>query len=373
MAQTNIITRERRTLVGLESAFGTTPSGSFPNAMTEVVFLHEEMLVDGINVEMLDVMDQRVRRQDAIAPIQGLQIATKYAAKSYLKAIPTSAILTGGGTVTALSHRILFRHLLGSEHAALGTTVASGSSSTVFDVASASNLKKGTWILVDGEPALITDISAVSTVTVSPALSATPSGSDVVRNGLQLRARGVALRRSRFRPRSSAPPRRSSFTTASTAASSLNFQFGQLATLDIDGTAVKFTQGNQSVAVTSVTDDMSVPFTMKNATVLLSTSTLDRTSTLVRVGRDRHAEPVADGARARGRHHGQRRGQHRGRPARRRRSRFARASTRRTCRAFGSGHRVQLRDVDPLRQRVHAAVPRGGLQQRHAHRGCRSP
>jgi hypothetical protein len=280
MAQVNIITRERRTLVALESTFGVTPSGSFPNIPTEMVFLHEEMLVDGINVEMLDVMDQRVRRQDAIAPIQGLQIATKYAAKTYLKAIPTAAILTSAGTVTALSHRILFRHLLGSEHAAVGTTVASGSSSTVFDVASASNLKKGTWILVDGEPTMITDIST-ATITVSPALSATPSNGDVVRNGYN------------YAP---AESHSSSLTiqtafVGTTAAQfvhngvhcgfKLNFPFGQLATLDIDGTAVKFTQGNQSVAVTSVTDDMSSPVTLKNAAVLLSTSTLDRTSTLV--------------------------------------------------------------------------------------------
>ena len=36
MAQTNIITRERATYIGEESAFGATPAGSFPNAMTRV-------------------------------------------------------------------------------------------------------------------------------------------------------------------------------------------------------------------------------------------------------------------------------------------------------------------------------------------------
>ena len=281
MAQVNIIARERRALIGLESTFGTTPSGSFPNAMTEMVFQHEEMLVDGVNVEMLDVMDQRTRRQDAIAPVQGLQIATKYTAKSYLKAIPTAAILTGGGTVTDLSHRILLRHLLGSEHAALGTTVATGASATQFDATSAATLKKGTWILVDGEPTLITNI-ATATVTVSPALSATPSTADVVRNGYNYAPAET---------HSSSLAIQTAFAGSSAAQYTFNgvhcgfklsLELGKLASLDIDGTAITFTGPSaQSIATTSVTDDMDAPFAWKDATVMLSTSALDRTTTIV--------------------------------------------------------------------------------------------
>ena len=281
MAQINIIARERRALIGLESTFGTTPSGSFPNAMTEMVFQHEEMLVDGVNVEMLDVMDQRTRRQDAIAPVQGLQIATKYTAKSYLKAIPTAALLTGGGTVTDLSHRILLQHLLGSEHAALGTTVATGASTTGFDATSAATLKKGTWILVDGEPTLITNI-ATATVTVSPALSATPSTADVVRNGYNYAPAET---------HSSSLAIQTAFVGSSAAQYTFNgvhcgfklsLEFGKLASLDIDGTSITFTGPSaQSIATTSVTDDMDAPFALRNATVMLSTSTLDRSSTIV--------------------------------------------------------------------------------------------
>lgn len=281
MAQVNIIARERRALVALESTFGTTPSGSFPNTPTEIVFQHEEMMVDGVNVEMLDVMDQRTRRQDAIAPVQGLQIATKFTAKTYLKAIPTAAILTAGGTVTDLSHRIVLQHLLGTEHAALGTTVDTGASATQFDVASAATLKKGTWILVDGEPTLITNI-ATATVTVSPALSATPSNLDVVRNGYNYAPAET---------HSSSLAIQTAFVGSSAAQYTfngvhcgfkINLAFGQLASLDLDGTAVGFTgPSDQSIATTSVTDDMSAPFVMRNATVMLSTSTLSRASTIV--------------------------------------------------------------------------------------------
>ncbi len=247
MSQANQITRERRTLVGRETTFGTTPSGSFPEAMTEIVLMHDEMLVDGIATEMLDVMDARARRQDAIAPVAGLQIASKYPAKSYLKVIPTSAILTAAGSVASLSHRILFGHLLGAEHAALGTTVASGASATVFDVADATNLKKGTWILVDGEPTLITNI-ATSTITVSPALSGTPSNGDIVRNGYNYAP---------AESHSSSLTFQTAFAGVSAAqfvhngcygAFKINLPIGQLATIDLDFTASSYTQpANQSI------------------------------------------------------------------------------------------------------------------------------
>jgi hypothetical protein len=276
MAQANQITRERRTLVGRETTFGTTPAGSFPEVMTEIVFMHDEMLVDGIATEMLENMDARVRRQDAIAPVAGLQMASKFTAQAYLKVIPTSAILTGGGSVASLSHRVLLDHLLGAEHAALGTTVASGASATTFDVASAATLKKGTWILVDGEPTLITNLVG-STVTVSPALSGTPSNGDIVRNGYNYAP---------AESHSSSLTIQTAFAGVSAAQFTqngcyggfkINLPFGQLATLGLDLTASSYTQpANQSITTTSVTDDMSAPVTMANATVLLSTSTLVR-------------------------------------------------------------------------------------------------
>lgn len=264
MAQVNIIERERRTLVGLESAFGTTPSASFPNAMTEVVLLHEGTPGDGATVEMLDVMDARVRRNDAINPEQGLEIQSKWTAKSYLKSVPTANILTSGGAVGSLSHRILFRHLLGTEHAALGTTVATGTNATTFDVASATNLKKGTWITVtisgQPEPAKITNISG-STVTVAPALSGTPATSAVVRN-LYNYAPAESHTSSLAWQVAYVGSADAQYTFNGVHGGfKLNFPFGQLGTLDLDMTAVQFTGASaQSITTTTVTDDMSVPF-----------------------------------------------------------------------------------------------------------------
>jgi hypothetical protein len=292
MAQVNIIERERRTLVALESTFGTTPAGSFPNVPTEIVLLQDGTPGEGATVEMLDVMDARVRRNDAIAPVQGLEIQSKWTAKSYLKAVPTANILTSTGAVGSLSHRILFRHLFGTEHAALGTTVATGTSATQFDVASATNLKKGTWICVtisgQPEPAKITNISG-STVTVSPALSGTPATSAVVRN-LYNYAPAESHESSLAWQVAYVGDSAAQYTfNGAHGGFKLNFPFGQLGTLDLDMTAVAFTGASaQSIATTTVTDDMSTPFILggprgSNPAAVLFTDTapMTRADTLV--------------------------------------------------------------------------------------------
>lgn len=293
MSQANILERERRTLVGLESTFGTTPAGSFPNVMTEIVLLQDGTPGDGVAVEMLDNMDARVRRNDAIAPVRGLKLASKWTAKSYVKAVKTANILTSGGTVGSLSYDLLFRHLLGSYHVALGTTVASGTwSSTVFDVASAATLKKGAWITVtvsgQPEPTKITNIST-ATVTVDPPLSAAPSTGAVVRN---LRTYAPA------ESHSSSVTWQVGYVGSSAAqytlngcagAFKVNFPFGKFGTLDLDFTATSFSgPSDQSVTTTSVTDDMGSPMLLGGedganpATVLLGgVGALDRSTPLV--------------------------------------------------------------------------------------------
>jgi hypothetical protein len=109
------------------------------------------------------------------------------ALKCLLKAVPSAAQMTAAGTAGSLSPRIILRHALGTEHVAVGSTVATGTSSTSFAVQAGDgvNFRKGTFILVtiSGEPEWteITNIST-DTLTVSPALSTTPSTSAVVRN-----------------------------------------------------------------------------------------------------------------------------------------------------------------------------------------------
>ena len=284
MAQQNVIAREHYTRVALETTYGVTPSGSYPEALTEIVPQHDALHIDELAVEMLEVNDARARRNDAIQPVQGLEMASKVSATFYAKAVPSSNVLTASGTVGSLSQCIPFLHTFGAEHAAIGTTVASGTwTSTVFDVTSAATLKKGTLICVtvSGVPewTKITNISS-ATVTVSPPLSAAPATGAVVRN---LRTYAPA------ESHTSSMTFQFAFSGSSTAQYTVNgvacnvkiaTTLGQLVTYALDGTGAKFTgPTDQSITASVVTDDMRAPFVFKGASVLLA-STVARGTTL---------------------------------------------------------------------------------------------
>jgi len=186
MSQSNIIQREQAVYFGEESTFGSTPAGSFPNAMTRTI-VSEPITADGAVREMLDVNDVRVRRLDAVQPVQGLEIASKFSASMLLKQTPSASQLTAAGSPASLTPRLWLRHALGQEYAAAGSTVATGTSSTQFDVASGhgSRFRPGTLIAVQisgqMEWCMVTSVST-DTVHVAPALSATPATSAIVRN-----------------------------------------------------------------------------------------------------------------------------------------------------------------------------------------------
>lgn len=282
MAQQNVIAREQYYRIALETTFGVTPSGSYPEALTEIVPQHDALHIDGLAVEMLEVNDARARRNDATQPVQGLEIASKVAMTCYVKAVPSANVLIGAGTVGSLSQCIPFRHCFGVEHALAGTTVATGSSSTVFDATSASNLKVGSIIgvTISGVVEWTKIITiATATVTVFPPLSGTPANGAVVRN---------------FRTYAPAESHTSSMTmqvcfsgstsaqyTANGVACSMKIAgaFGQLLTYALDGTAASYTGPTaQSITATTVTDDMGAPFAFKGATVLLASTVARGTS-----------------------------------------------------------------------------------------------
>jgi hypothetical protein len=181
MAQLNVIIREQAVYVGEESTFGSTPGGSFPNAMTRTI-VAEPVVADGAIREMLDVNDVRVRRADAIQPVQGLELASKVSASLLLKATPQASQLVAAATAGSLTPRLFLRHSLGTEYALAGSTVATGTSATQFDVQAGlgANFTKGTFVAVEisgqMEWALVTNV-ATDTITVAPALSGTPSTS----------------------------------------------------------------------------------------------------------------------------------------------------------------------------------------------------
>lgn len=201
MAQRNVISRERSTAIGEETAFGQVPAtfsadASFATGMTRCFPLGDNLIVGDLAEEMLPVMDEKVRRMDASHPVHGLKIASKVGGlKCLLKATPSTGQLTEAavfGANTSLTPRLLLRHAFGSEHAAVGTTISGvGSTTTVLTVTDGSVIKKGSFIAVQTGAALmewakVVDVNLMVTpdeVTVYPALSAAPTTNKwIVRN-----------------------------------------------------------------------------------------------------------------------------------------------------------------------------------------------
>lgn len=277
MSQSNIITREQSVRLGEESSFGVTPSGSFPNAMTRHIAA-EPVLADGAMREVLDVGDIRVRRMDAITPVQGLELASKVAVTQYLKATPVSAQLTSAISAQPLTSRLMLRHGLGTEFAQSGSVVAAGVSSTSFDVTAThgARFRVGTLIAVEVsgqmEWCIVTAI-VTDTLTVSPALSGTPSTSAIVRNlynyapaeshtnSLAVQVAYVGDAAAQY-----------TFNGVHGTVSWSFGEFGKLVTMKLDGTAVSFTGPTaQSIPVTSAADEMGRAYPLAPQVYLSST------------------------------------------------------------------------------------------------------
>ena len=266
MSQSNIITREQSVRVGRESAFGVTPSGSFPNAMTRFI-ASEPVLADGAQREMLDVGDIRVRRMDAVTPVQGLELASKIALSMNLKATKSAAQLTTSVSAAALTPRLLLGHCMGTEFANPGSVVAVGASTTSFDVTGThgARFRRGTLIAVEvsGQMEWCRVVSVVTdTITVEPALSGTPATSAIVRN-LYNYAMAESNTSSLAVQVAYVGDATAQYTFNGVHGSlKFNFgEFGKLATMSLDGTAVSYTgPSSQSIPVTTATDEMGSAF-----------------------------------------------------------------------------------------------------------------
>jgi len=288
MAQVHTaIARNRRTEIAVETAFGTAPSGSWPEAFDALQLLHGDLVVDGLEQEVLEVLDQHIRRQGSYDGVLGLKKPSRWKAEMYLKALPAASQLTASGSAAQLSHRIVYKHMFGAEATvAAGSTTQSGSTTTSLVVGTGHGTRfvRGTWILVEVagemEPAFVAAIST-DTLTIEPALSATPTTDGVVRNAYNYASANA---------KSQSLALRHSFTSA------LQFQllgacfsgkftfpeFGKLLTLSLDGMCVDWTApGSLSYSTSVVTDDMGSPVPYLRTTLLLGDrSTLSRSSDL---------------------------------------------------------------------------------------------
>lgn len=309
MAQVNIITRERATYIGLETAFGVTPSGSFPNALTRAFIIGDDEARSPME-EMLDVLDERVLRDDVIHPVHGLQLATTFALKSYLKTTPAAVQLEGGATAGSIPERILLTHALGTEWASEGSVaVAAGSSTTAIVVTTGhgTRFKKGTFIAVEISGAMewtkITNI-ATDTLTVSPALSGTPTDGDIVRNlynyaAAETHANSLTLQQANV----GSSAAQYTFNGCHGNFSLTLPEFGQLPTMDLSITAVSVTGPSaQSIPTTTAADIMGAPIVFKPEVYIASGGTITRGTRTVAEGigteYTNNWEMVRDGAAA---------------------------------------------------------------------------
>lgn len=285
MAQSNIITREQAIYVGEETTFGVTPAGSFPNAMTRC-FVFQGLHGDGAMREMLDVEDVRTRRAEAIQPVQGLELASKFALKMYLKATPSASQLVDGQTGAPLTPRLLLRQAFGYEHADEGSTVAAGTSGTQFDVQAGEGIRfaKGTYIAVpisgQMEWAKVTNI-ATDTITVSPAFSGTPATGAVVRN-LYSYAIAESQTNSMTAQVAYVGDAAAQYTfNGAYGDVSFSWEIGKLPSIALDLTASMFTTGGLGLSTAVASDEMGATASFQPFVYLAAASTLTRGTTLV--------------------------------------------------------------------------------------------
>lgn len=318
MAVRDFIVRNARLGVGEETTFQTAPSGSFPEAITPLVISPSSLVVDGLTQDALENNDESVIQRDAKDRILGLKSTAAKASFAFdAKAVPSASFLTSGVSSGAreLSHRIIYRHMFGAENVAVGSTVASGASTTAFDVGAGhgSRFTEGTWIAVENNAqtarqwCFITDVST-DTLTVTPALAATPDAGRIVWNGYNYAPSGSGA---------TAPNRKTlTLNRVFSAYSELQYQlrgcfgavnfkfpqkFGELLSVAADLMVTDWdVPSARSFPTTVVTDDMGTKAVFHQATLLVATrASLDRAVTRRYEGIDVQLpskwDPIPDG------------------------------------------------------------------------------
>jgi len=181
MAQADFQDRTRVHIIGAEGTYGTRASTRYRlhcNAGSDIAA--------GLTREMLDPGRESPLRWDNSQRVKGLQRGAFGALSFNMAGIPTAARLGAAGSVTGLSHRVIYKHGLGHEYAALGCTVGTGSSTTSLVVDSTAARRAGELILVEVtagvfEPAKVGEVVNGTTLTLVHALSSAPANGRAVR------------------------------------------------------------------------------------------------------------------------------------------------------------------------------------------------
>jgi hypothetical protein len=320
MTVRDFLVRNARLEIGEESAFQTAPAGAFPNVFDPLVISPSSLVVDGLTQTMLENADESVRQRDAKDRIAGLKSdGAKCGFAFDAKAVPAASFLTSTvtGGARELSHRLIYRHMFGTERVDAGSTVAvgGGTSTTVLTVGAGHGARfaTGTWIAVAnnaGDARQWTRVEAVDVdeLTVHPPLAAIPADGTVVWNGYNYAPSGSGA---------TAPNQKSLAIRRVFAAFSelqwqllgcfgdINFKFpskfGQLLSVACDFMVTNW--ANPSAAGYSaavVADDMGAKAVFHQATLLVAArAALDRTSTRRYEGFDVQLpskwDPIPDG------------------------------------------------------------------------------
>lgn len=266
MSATTNLGRQRVTFIAEESTFGVLPSSSFPNVATAFTTTHDTLDVDALAVEMLDIADERTRRDNRPQPIQGLTIGSKVSFGFNLKTLPTASQVTGS-SIPTVSHRIPYRHHFGAEGVSYGTTSSgttiAGATTITGQAGWGAHVVVGSWLAIVTSSGLeFRKVLSVSTdtVTLHAGLIGSTSNSAVIRGLFTYAPADLHTTTFTFQR---------AFENDSNAQYSINgcagsmkwsLPIGKIGTVAMDAMATVFTGPSaQSLAVTAQTDDMGSP------------------------------------------------------------------------------------------------------------------
>ena len=233
--------------------------------MTRIHAIHDEIAVEPTNA-MLDVLDERVRRDEAIDPVVGLELETPVRMSFNLKGIPSAARLDAGATPQAMAQRILYVHHFGVEFADEGGAIDTGASTTSLPLGTGqgANFTRGTWVkvLVSGSgSARWLRPSAPTRSPWRPPSPGAPADGAVVRQMYNYTRR--ASHSHTFTLQRAYAGSTVAQMTANGCHGRLSWtlpEYGELPSCAFEGTAIQWTgPSSQSISVARVDDTMGAP------------------------------------------------------------------------------------------------------------------
>ena len=285
MAVTVNPVRERVNLVGIESTFAVTPSGTFPNAMQNIVCMHDNVGVDKSQQEMLDVLTESVRRDGVVQPVHGLTTGSKVDFGWYIAAVPAASQITST-TIPTLSHRLPYLAHFGAEAVSTGTTtsgdVAAGGSTITGQSGWGATLTNGGMILLvtayGAEPRKVVSVSTDTATIAGGQIGASSSGAMV--RGLFTNTQANSAQQTFAFQRAFVGDTAQQWTFDGCSATiKWNFPRGKLATATLEGAATLVTGPSaQSISTAPVVNDMGPPFLVTSAKLFITSGPMTDTS-----------------------------------------------------------------------------------------------